>query len=1381
MSSCKTKTHQSSPTQATAAKSRTVQPLVQTSSIDSLAPSLISTSPEQMISSRQGITILQRTIGNRAVGRLLQTKLKVGKPGDKYEQEADRVAERVVKMPLPVEPPVQSKPIAPAISRLVQRQEENEDIQAKPIIQTTVNEQKEEIKRKRFIQLKTEQEKEAVQAKIQLKETFDEKDFLQTQPLIQLQEEEKLQKSFIMQQMSGEEKELQHSLIQSSPDVQLKGASSDSHSATSHQENSINASRGSGSPLPPNTRNYFESRMGADFSSVRIHNDSNASSLSQSLNAQAFTVGNEIYFNKGKFDTGTSAGKGLIAHELAHTVQQGASPLVQGKRDPATHINSEPSIQRFDLGETLSNGASWVGNQAGNATKWAGEKVANVASMGADFFLSIVEQFAPPLANIITNGPESLIQGVLKTGIGNWVQSLVSGIDISVTVENLKNSLSGMFTNIQKTLNGDPSSCKSFSETIDGMYSFISKCLDNPAIQAVKNAFSYVTSMISRISDFILAPLFDTVMQIGGGIFSGIKELAGTISGWAKSIKNFHADAWKWVMEQIGITSQGEDGIWNYLKRAASKVWDSIKATFQTVIGPIKTLLKVLLIVSPAGPFYAAMRYGPKIIKSIQWLWANKNKPDIIQLAREEMGDTILPGLLTAVQGFAEEFQSNVSSLINSLLQAGTSVLELLGGITGIPLLSIVQNILQSISKGIQSFILLMQSSFQQATQAIQAVFQNVKIFVSPYIEILSSLGMAIANPFMIPTIIAGWAWRLLPDCVKPKVINFLLDIIINLVEAVPSSPFFGLLSPFFKPGLLDFLKEMRAQEDNVKIAITNKFAKIMSGASPDFLIGFVFGLLKGIWEGLTDPFKLIFSAIEGLSNLIDWFMGLFDQPTVIRKITSSDNAPLNQDTISGRMKEMGQDLIPDATNAAENFMPAISEHFQGGNGMTCEQLPSTMGEAWQSSENALSNDNQSLVQKMVGFLMQDSSEREMGEGVGWLAGTIIFEVVLAVLTAGSYTAASGAMKVLKFFARVLDWTGEVMGVAFKALAKLGGYILDAVKGIGKLLSRAGGAARKVMDALYNIGRKLISFAQELMGLSKKSVVRETAEELGEKAAKEASEKAGEEVAEAGIERSGKEAAEEAVEKSARETAEEGGEKGAKKGTDDALKAAELPAALSEAKFITELHDKRNSYIPILLGNLLLLKLKYKWIKEFSAQPKSIPGHYKIIMRKSDYDIDQDYTTDKVDNPKSTDEDSFKGIIDNEAFSKDQAIIDRLDEARQFDIGGYDMLKGRDLKHPNRVGRVGDHYDSDEALQNLVGRERLGVGRDSNVLYDNPAIALNPQLHHLIKNMTSVDIKGLSAQDILRYHLDQMRSFTPHHVLIILERESLQFIKKHGL
>jgi hypothetical protein len=47
----------------------------------------------------QHILYLQRTIGNRAVGRLVQAKLKIGQPGDKYEREADRVAEKIISIP----------------------------------------------------------------------------------------------------------------------------------------------------------------------------------------------------------------------------------------------------------------------------------------------------------------------------------------------------------------------------------------------------------------------------------------------------------------------------------------------------------------------------------------------------------------------------------------------------------------------------------------------------------------------------------------------------------------------------------------------------------------------------------------------------------------------------------------------------------------------------------------------------------------------------------------------------------------------------------------------------------------------------------------------------------------------------------------------------------------------------------------------------------------------------------------------------------------------------------------------------------------------------------------------------------------------------------
>lgn len=85
----------------------------------------------------------------------------------------------------------------------------------------------------------------------------------------------------------------------------------------------IEGSKGGGEPLPANTREEMENAMGADLSSVRIHHDNEAASLSHDLQAQAFTHGNDVYFGAGKYDTQSSSGQHLLAHELAHTQQQG--------------------------------------------------------------------------------------------------------------------------------------------------------------------------------------------------------------------------------------------------------------------------------------------------------------------------------------------------------------------------------------------------------------------------------------------------------------------------------------------------------------------------------------------------------------------------------------------------------------------------------------------------------------------------------------------------------------------------------------------------------------------------------------------------------------------------------------------------------------------------------------------------------------------------------------------------------------------------------------------------------------------------------------------------------------------------------------------------
>ena len=80
--------------------------------------------------------------------------------------------------------------------------------------------------------------------------------------------------------------------------------------------------KGAGSPLPGEARGNLENHFGADLSGVRVHTDNEATSLNRELNAQAFTVGSDIFMAEGKYHPESNEGQGLLAHELTHVGQQ---------------------------------------------------------------------------------------------------------------------------------------------------------------------------------------------------------------------------------------------------------------------------------------------------------------------------------------------------------------------------------------------------------------------------------------------------------------------------------------------------------------------------------------------------------------------------------------------------------------------------------------------------------------------------------------------------------------------------------------------------------------------------------------------------------------------------------------------------------------------------------------------------------------------------------------------------------------------------------------------------------------------------------------------------------------------------------------------------
>jgi hypothetical protein len=87
-------------------------------------------------------------------------------------------------------------------------------------------------------------------------------------------------------------------------------------------ESQITSQAGSGQPLSKEVRVSMEQAFGADFSEVTVHTDAQAHSLNETLQARAFTTGQDIFFREGEYNPDSPAGKKLIAHELTHVIQQ---------------------------------------------------------------------------------------------------------------------------------------------------------------------------------------------------------------------------------------------------------------------------------------------------------------------------------------------------------------------------------------------------------------------------------------------------------------------------------------------------------------------------------------------------------------------------------------------------------------------------------------------------------------------------------------------------------------------------------------------------------------------------------------------------------------------------------------------------------------------------------------------------------------------------------------------------------------------------------------------------------------------------------------------------------------------------------------------------
>jgi len=105
---------------------------------------------------------------------------------------------------------------------------------------------------------------------------------------------------------------------------------------SSEWEGELQRAKSGGQPLSPSVKEPMERAFGADFGGVRVHTGAQADMLARSIQAKAFTTGQDVFFRKSEYAPGSRGGQELIAHELTHVVQQKGMTLVTGKVETQT-------------------------------------------------------------------------------------------------------------------------------------------------------------------------------------------------------------------------------------------------------------------------------------------------------------------------------------------------------------------------------------------------------------------------------------------------------------------------------------------------------------------------------------------------------------------------------------------------------------------------------------------------------------------------------------------------------------------------------------------------------------------------------------------------------------------------------------------------------------------------------------------------------------------------------------------------------------------------------------------------------------------------------------------------------------------------------------
>jgi hypothetical protein len=309
-------------------------------------------------------------------------------------------------------------------------------------------------------------------------------------------------------------------------------------------------------------------------------------------------------------------------------------------------------------------------------------------------------------------------------------------------------------------------------------------------------------------------------------------------------------------------------------------------------------------------------------------------------------------------------------------------------------------------------------------------------------------------NPSSLPLVMSAIAWEKIPEQFKGPIVDDILRACLAAarnvsIPGVPGVP----IGTILQHVAIGALERALSYPTGMKVQVANRMAKIVLNPSADFSIGFLKGLVSGLWDGLTGPFVLLWDLAK---------IGYEIQAAEMRFLSTMAHAESR--------KQFGAQ-VKAAIDAVEPRVAQAIAQLTGG-----KTNPAVILSMVEQLVNAALKGVESLGASLSDALLKflNRPDDTLGEGVGYVAGTVTFEVLLLVLTEGGYTAIKEAVQGLRVVVRAVEvgaqaW--EALGPVRMALARF------------KEFAAANRALAPLVESLEEVFSLLVKFLKMSYGL----------------------------------------------------------------------------------------------------------------------------------------------------------------------------------------------------------------------------------------------------------------------------------------------------------